>query len=315
MAHLNYKHLRYFWTVARLGSIAKAAAALHLTSPSISAQLRELEGQLGVSLFRRLGRGLELTEQGRQILRYAEEIFTLGDELLEAVRTPALLQRASRPPFRIGIADSVAKSVVQRVLAPALQISEPVRLICREGRLNMLLGELAVHRLDLVIADRPLPAGLHVRGYSHLLGASDLMLFATGSVLAQCATHDFPQLLDGAPLLLPGEDVALRARIEHWLSQQRLHPLVVAEFDDSALLTAFGRAGAGLFFAPSAIAADLCAAAMAPDAHQGQAREQQELQMLGRIGEVQEQLYAITSERRLTHPASLAISAAARSLG
>lgn len=312
MAHLNYKHLRYFWTVARLGSIVKAAAELHLTPPSISAQLRELEAQLGITLFRRLGRGLELTEQGRHILRYAEEIFALGDELLEVVQTPALFTRTSRPAFRIGIADSVAKSVVQRVLAPALEIDEPVRLICREGRLTMLLGELAVQRLDLVIADQPLPAGLHVRGYSHLLGGSDLMLFGTAAVLAQCASDSFPQLLDGAPLLLPGEDVALRVRLEHWLSQQRLHPNVVAEFDDSALLTAFGRAGGGLFFAPSVIADDLCAAGPLTKAPPG---KHQELQMLGRISEVHEQLYAITSERRLTHPASLAISAAARSLG
>lgn len=294
MAALNYKHLRYFWVVARSGSIARAGEQLHLTPQSISGQLRELEESLGVDLFRRAGRGLELTEAGRRILRYAEDIFTLGDELLDVVRDQS---RNINLPFRVGIADSVAKSVVQRVVAPALQLAEPVRLICREGRLTLLLAELAVHHLDLVIADRPMPANLNVRGYSHLLGESDLTVFGAPP-LGKRLDGDFPALLDGAPFLLPGEDVAIRARLEQWFEAEGLHPRIVGEFDDSALLTAFGQAGAGLFVAPTAIAAAVCA--------------QHGVVALGRIAALREQLYAITTERRLTHPAIVAIRDAAR---
>jgi LysR family transcriptional activator of nhaA len=294
MAALNFKHLRYFWVVAKSGAIARAAEQLHLTPQSISGQLRELEESLGVELFRRAGRGLELTEAGRRILRYAEEIFTLGDELLDVVRDQS---RLIHLPFRVGIADSVPKSVAQRVVAPALHLAEPVRLICREGRLTLLLAELAVHRLDMVIADRPMPANLNVRGYSHLLGESDLTVFGAPALAARLG-NDFPALLDGAPFLLPGEDVAIRARLEQWFESEKVHPQVVGEFDDSALLTAFGQASAGLFAAPTAIAADVCT--------------QYNVESVGRIATLREQLYAITTERRLTHPAIIAIRDTAR---
>jgi LysR family transcriptional activator of nhaA len=297
MAALNYKHLRYFLAVARAGSIARAGEELHLTPQSISGQLRELEDSLGVELFRRAGRGLELTEAGRRILRYAEEIFALGDELVDSLRDPEFSGTGQRAPFRIGIADSVVKSVAQRVVAPALRLAQPLRLVCREGRLPMLLGELAVHRLDMVIADRPLPGNLNVRGYSHLLGESDLTVFGAPA-LVDSLVAGFPALLDGAPLLLPGEDVAIRARLEQWMAAEGLRPRVVGEFDDSALLTAFGQAGAGLFAAPSAIAGDLCA--------------QCGVRAVGRIATIREQLYAITTDRRLTHPAIIAISQTAR---
>ena len=258
------------------------------TPQSISGQLRELEENLGVELFRRVGRGLELSEAGRRILGYAEQIFSLGDELVEALRE----QRARKSlPFRVGVADSVPKLVAYRLVEPALALEEPVQLICREGRLASLLAELAVHRLDLVIADRPMPTNLNVRGYNHFLGESGLSVFGAPGLVA--GQGDFPALLDGAPFLLPGEDVAVRPRLIQWLEGRGLRPRVVGEFDDSALLKAFGQAGAGFFVAPTAIA-DYVAS------HYG-------VRAVGRIDEVMEQLYAITTERRLTHPAIVAI--------
>ena len=294
MPAINYKHLRYFWAVAKSGSIARASLQLHLTPQSISGQLSEFEASLGVALFRRAGRGLELTETGRRILDHAEKIFSLGDGILDIVRDEATHKAL---PLTIGIADSVAKMVAYRLVEPALRLSEPIRLVCREGRLTSLLAELAVNRLDMVIADRPMPPNLKVKGYSHLLGESSLTVFGT-SALNETHGRNFPTSLNGAPLLLPGEDVAIRPRIEHWLETQQLHPRIIGEFDDSALLMAFGQAGAGLFVAPTAIAAHVC--------------EQHHVVQIGKIDAVSEQLYAITSERRLTHPAIVAISAAAR---
>jgi len=294
MRHLNFKHLRYFWAVARSGSIARASAQLHVTPQSISGQLRELEDFLGGELLRRAGRGLELTELGRRVLTYADEIFSLGDELQDVVRDQATRRTV---PFRIGVADSVPKSVAYRVVEPALHLDEPLRLIIREGRLAALLAELAVHRLDLVIADRPMPADVNVRGFDHLLGTSDVTVFGT-EALARTLKGEFPALLDHAPLLLPGEEVAIRPRLIQWLESQQLRPRIVGEFDDSALLKAFGQGGAGLFVAPTAIAAYVCG--------------QYGVLALGRIGAVVEELYAITTERRLRHPATVAMSEAAR---
>lgn len=296
MSALNYKHLRYFWAVAKSGSIARASEQLHLTPQSISSQLSELEECLGVDLFRRVGRGLELTDSGRRILSYADEIFSLGDELLEVVRDESAIKSL---PFIIGIADSVPKMVAYRLVEPALSLPEPVRLICREGRLTGLLAELSVHRLDMVIADRPMPPNLNVRGYSHLLGESDLSICASAD-LARRLGKNFPQMLDGAPFLLPGEDVAIRVRLEQWLSANKLYPRIVGEFDDGALLKSFGKAGAGLFAAPTAVVGQVC--------------EQYGVVVLGRIESITEQLYAITAERRLTHPAIVAISEGARSV-
>jgi len=294
VAHLNYKHLRYFWMVARSGSIARASEQLHVTPQSISGQLRELDEALGAKLLRRAGRGLELTDVGQRILSYADEIFGLGDELLDVVRDQASRRML---PFRIGIADSVPKSVAYRVVEPALHLDEPVRLLCREGRLSSLLAELAVHRLDLVIADRPMPTELNVRGFNHLLGSSDLTVFGADAV-ARTLKGRFPALLDGAPLLLPGEEVAVRSRLLQWLESQQLRPRIVGEFDDSALLKAFGQGGAGLFVAPTAIAAYVC--------------RQYGVRALGRIEAVVEHLYAITTERRLRHPATVAMSETAQ---
>ena len=294
MATLNFKHLRYFWMVAKTGSIARAAEQLHLTPQSISGQLSEFDQTLGVALFRRAGRNLELTDAGRRILSYAEEIFTIGDELLDVLREQKAIKSLL---FRVGLADSVSKLVVYRLVEPALKLGEPVRLVCREGRMTSLLAELSIHRLDMIIADRPMPTNLNVRGYSHLLGESGLSVFATRH-LAKELSGRFPAMLDEAPFLLPGEDAAIRPKLIHWLDANNLRPQIVGEFDDSALMKAFGQAGAGLFVAPSAIVDHVC--------------KQYKVMEIGRIGSVVEQLYAITSERRLTHPAVVAISKVAR---
>jgi LysR family transcriptional activator of nhaA len=286
---LNFKHLRYFWMVAKSGSIARASERLHLTPQSISGQLSEFEAVLGVELFRRVGRGLELTESGRRMLGYAEQIFLLGDELMESLRSAALAQSA---PFRVGIADSVAKAVAYRLVEPVLGLPEPVRLICREGRLTTLLGDLAVHRLDMVIADRPMPDNLNVRGYDHFLGESGISIFSAQPSSGKEAAA-FPRVLDGAPFLLPGVEVALHARLVRWFETERLRPRIVGEFDDSALIMAFGQAGAGYFAAPTAIEAAVLGG--------------QGMRVAGRIDAVREQVYAITTERKLTHPVVSAV--------
>lgn len=294
MSNLNFKHLRYFWMVGKTGSIARAAEQMHLTPQSISGQLSEFAETLGVELFRRSGRKLELTDTGRRILSYAETIFNTGDELLDIVRDQSLKTAVA---FRVGCADSVSKLIACKLVEPALSLAEPLRLICREGRLASLLADLAVHRLDLIIADRPMPAHLSVKGYNHLLGESGLSVFAT-SGLAATLTGEFPACLDRAPLLLPGEDFAIHHKLLQWLANQRLRPRIVGEFDDSAMMKAFGQSGAGAFFAPTVIARQVC--------------EQHAVVELGLVPGLVEQVYAITTERRMSHPATLAISQMAR---
>lgn len=293
MATLNFKHLRYFWIVAKTGSIARAAEQLHLAPHSISGQLKEFEGTLGVDLFRRAGRNLELTDAGRRILTYAEDIFNIGAELLDVLHEQ---KERIAMPFRISIADSVSKAVAYKLVEPALQLEEPVRLICREGRLSSLLAELAIHRLDMIIADRPMPTHLNVRGYNHLLGESGLSVFCTHG-LAKELSGNFPSSINKAPFLLPGEDVVIRTKLLQWFEANDLRPRIIGEFDDSALIKAFGQAGAGLFVAPTAIAKHVCA--------------QYKVKEIGHIDSVVEQIYAITTERRITHPAIVAISKAA----
>ncbi|HEX9171763.1 MAG TPA: transcriptional activator NhaR [Telluria sp.] len=294
MASLNYKHLRYFWMVAKTGSIARAAGQLHLAPQSISGQLTEFAQALGVDLFRKTGRSLELTDMGRRVLSYADDIFSVGDELLDVVRDQS---RRVTTAFRVGCADSVSKLIACRLVEPALHLDEPVRLICREGRLHSLVAELAVHRLDLIIADRPMPSHLSVRGHSHLLGESGMTVFATRE-LAAGLDPAFPRCLNGASMLLPGEDFAIHQRLLQWLEDSGVHPRVVGEFDDSAMMKAFGQSGAGVFFAPTVIAQQVC--------------DQYRVVQLGRVETLVEQVYAITTERRHSHPATVAISRLAR---
>lgn len=281
---VNYKHLRYFWAVAREGGVARASERLNLTPQTISGQLGLLEEYLGVDLFTRVGRNLELTETGRLVLSYADEIFSLGGELEEVLHQ---LPQGRPQLFRVGVVDVLPKSIAHRILEPALRMPEPVRMICREASLDVLLAELTVHRLDLVLADRPIPATVSTRGFSHELGECAVSFFAVEK-LEKKLTGNFPQNLDGAPLLLPSNGNQLRSGIDQWLDKNRIHPLVIAEFDDSALLKAFGQEGAGIFIAPSAIEKEV--------------ERRYEARAIGRVEEVRERFYAISVERRVTHP-------------
>jgi LysR family transcriptional activator of nhaA len=294
MGPLNYHHLFYFWTVAREGGITRATRKLHLTQPTISAQLRTLEESLGEKLFTRSGRRLVLTEMGQVVFRYAEEIFTLGRELQDVLEG-----RPTGRPIRltVGIADQVPKLLAHRLLAPALSHPQPLRLVCREGKLDRLFAELATHSLDLVLSDAPLTAEMKVRAFNHLLGETDVAVFGIAPLAEKYRRH-FPRSLDGAPFLLPVEGTSLRRSMEAWFDGEGIHPEVVGEFSDSALLKVFGMGGVGVFPAPVAIADDL--------------RRRYEVKTIGTLEGVREAYYAITIERRLRHAAVVAISEAAR---
>ncbi len=291
---INYKHLHYFWAVAREGGVARASERLHLTPQTISGQLSLLEKHLGAELFTRVGRNLEITETGRQVLSYADEIFSLGGELEEIMHQ---LPEGRPQLFRVGVVDVLPKSIAHRILQPALKMSEPVRMICREASLDTLLAELAVHRLDLVLADRPIPSTVSTRGYSHMLGECDISFFAT-KALADRLSGPFPDCLNGMPMLLPGKGTQLRSGIDQWRDKNRVHPQIVAEFDDSALMKAFGQQGAGIFIAPAAIEKEV--------------EVQYQVSAIGKIEQVKEQFYAISVERRIYHPVVSAIMEAAR---
>ena len=294
MSELNYKHLRYFWMVAKTGSVSRAAAQMHLTPQSISGQLSVFETRLGAELFQRVGRNLKLTDAGQRILGVAEEIFTLGDHLVETLHSGTPRKTT---PLRLGISDSISKSMAYRLIEPALGLGSDIRLVCHEGLLLSLLANLSVHRLDMIIADKPIPSNLNVRGYSHLLGESRISVFGTRQYVKQLKGK-FPDLLNNARFLLPGEDVAIRPRLDYWLESQDLHPYIVGEFDDSAMPKVFGKAGAGLFVGPTALADDI--------------REQYKVVEVGCIDSITEQYYAITTERNPTNPAIIEISKSAR---
>jgi LysR family transcriptional activator of nhaA len=294
MERLNYHHLFYFWTVAREGSIARACQRLRVSQPTISTQLQALEAALGEELFDRAGRRLVLTDAGRHVFAYAEDIFALGQEMTESLR--GLTGRRRR--FEVGIADSLAKLLAYRLLEPALKMKETVLLVCREDRGEQLLAALSVHRLDLVITDEPLDAGHHIKAYNHLLGESTVTLFATPA-LARRLRRGFPRSLDGVPFLWPTEDSPLRRALEQWCDEERIRPERTAEFQDSATMKAFGHAGSGVFPAPTAVEADVV--------------RQYRVSPLARLPAVRERYYAISVERRITHPAVAAISEAARS--
>ena len=291
---MNYKHLYYFWTVAKAGSIARASEQLHLTPQTISGQLSLFESVLGETLFDRSRRRFALTDAGRTVLGYAEEIFSLGKELEEMLHH----RPGGRPlQFRVGVSDAVPKALAYKLIEPALRATENSRIVCREGKVAGLMAELAIHQLDIVIADSPMPPRIDVKAFNHLLGECGLTFFATPALAGQYA-GTFPQRLDGAPLLLPGDDVAVRPKLIRWFDQNRIHPRIAGEFDDSALMAAFGQAGAGIFSAPSAIAEQI--------------REQYGVVEVGATDEITEGFYAISVERRLSHPAVIAISEAAR---
>jgi LysR family transcriptional regulator, transcriptional activator of nhaA len=291
---INYKHLHYFWVVAKEGGIARASEHLHLTPQTISGQISLLEESLGEELFTRVGRNLELTETGRLVLSYTDEIFSLTGELEEVVRN---LPDVRPLVFKVGVADVVPKSIAYRLLAPSLKLSEPVRIVCRENSIESLLAELALHRVDLVIADGPIPQGINVRGFNHLLGECGISFFATPK-LADESSKDFPQSLNGAPMLLPGEMTVVHNRLLKWFHKFHIQPRIVGEFDDSALMKTFGQAGTGIFIAPTPIAAEV--------------EKQYGVVVIGQTDEVREQFYAISVERKISHPAVAVITETAR---
>ncbi len=294
MDWLNYHHLLYFWTVVREGGVVRAAEKLRLSQPTISSQVRALEEVLGEKLFTKVGRRLVPTDVGQVVYRYADEIFSLGREMMDTVRG----RPTGRPMhLHVGIADVVSKLIAYRLIAPALALPEPVRVVCREDRSDRLLAALAVHELDLVLSDAPVPPTVHVKAYSHLLGECGVMFFAAPG-LAKQLRKGFPASLNGRPLLLPGEGTLLRRHLEDWLQQQGLTPAVAGEFDDSALMKVFGENGVGAFAAPSIVADEV--------------RRRYRVVPVGRVESIRERVYAISVERRVKHPAVAAIAERAR---
>jgi LysR family transcriptional regulator, transcriptional activator of nhaA len=292
---LNHHHLFHFWMVVREGGVTRASEKLHVSQPTISGQLRELEEALGEKLFSRSGRTVVLTDIGRTVYRYADEMLGLDRELLEAVKG-----RTTGPGrLSVGVAMVVPKLVAYQMLEPALRLPEPIQLDCMQERPERLLAELAVYGLDVVLADAPAPPAVKVRAYSHLLGECGVSVFGTER-MAAAYRRNFPRSLDGAPFLLPSEDSALRLSLEEWFQKQRIRPRVVGTFEDSALLDAFGQAGAGLFAMPAAIEAEV--------------RRQYRVRVLGRLDAVRQRFYAITVDRKLRNPAVIAISERARAL-
>lgn len=292
---MNYKHLHYFLQVAKLGGVLRASERLHLSPQTISGQVQLLEEALGVPLFAKSGRGLALTDAGRMVLRYAEDIFSIGTELEEAVREFPRQDRVLE--FRVGLADAVPKPIACRLIEPAAQLSGGVRIICREWKLDILLGELALHHLDLVISDAPIPPSISVRAFNHKLGSCGVSFFATPA-LHEAHRGTFPDCLDGAPMLMPSADSAGGQRLRGWFHERSLRPRVVAECDDSALAKEFGRLGMGIFIAPTVLEREI-------EAELG-------VISLGTATEVVEEYFAISVERRLTHPCVTAITEAAR---
>ena len=295
MHWLNYHHLLYFWVVAREGSIARACDQLGLAQPTISSQLHKLEKSLGEKLFKRAGRNLVLTETGTVVYRYADEIFSLGRELTDVLRG-----RPTGSPLRfaVGVPDVLPKLVTYHLLQPALRMPEKVRLVCIEGSFEELLSELALHRLDIVLSETPIPPAFKLRAYSHLLGECGVSIFATAS-LARRLRRGFPRSLEDCPLLLPIRTTALRRSLDQWFDTNDIRPIVAGEFDDSALLKVFGQEGVGAFAAPSAIADEIC--------------RQYRVRRIGELPGLLERFYAISVERRLKHPAVVTLSEAARS--
>jgi LysR family transcriptional activator of nhaA len=294
MERLNYHHLLYFWMVAREGTVARAATQLRLAQPTLSGQIRALEGALGEKLFERAGRGLRLTEMGRVVFRYADEIFTLGRELAESVKG----QPTGRPlRLAVGVADAMPKLVAYRLIEPALALPQRVRLVVHEQSTEKLLAALALHELDVVLTDRVAPPGVSVRAFNHLLGDCGVTLFAAPKLAAKYRRR-FPRALDGAPFLVPGESSTLRRVLEQWFERMRIRPRIIGEFDDSTLIKVFGQAGKGVFAAPSIIESSV--------------RNQYGVRIVGHLDRGRERFYAVSAERRLKHPAVIAITESAR---
>ena len=295
MEWLNYHHLLYFWSVARYGSIVRASQELRLAQPTISGQVRRLENVLDLKLFDRVGRNLVLTDAGRTVFRYADEIFSLGQDLMGTLKG-----RPSVRPLRltVGVADVLPKVLVQKLLAPAFEIEKPIQLFCREDRVvEDFLGELASHELDMVLADRPVGPGIRVHAYNHLLGECGTTFLASPK-LATVYRRGFPRSIDGVACLLPSGHATVRRALDQWFEAQKVRPSLVAEFDDSALMYAFGEEGQGIFPSPTVFEAEF--------------RRRYKVEVVGRLKAVRQQFYAISVDRRIQHPAVNAIVSAAR---
>lgn len=292
---MNFKHLHYFWVTAKAGGIVRAGEQLHTTPQTLSGQIKLLEAWLGRRLFRKSGRQLELTDEGRLALGYADQIFTLGVEMESALRQARGGQKTL--DFRVGVVDSVAKSVVYRLLEPALSLSEPVRLICSEGKFPDLLAQLALHRLDLVMADEPMSGRLSIKAFNHPLGSTPMSFFCTPA-LRTLLKGSFPECLNDAPVLIQGPSSSVRKQLDSWFTKHQIHPQVIGEFDDGALMKAFGREGRGIFMSASVLEAETVT--------------QYGVEVIGRTDEMVEDFFAVSVERRITHPCVAAITQAAR---
>jgi LysR family transcriptional activator of nhaA len=294
MEWLNYHHLLYFWTVAREGSIARACRKLHLAQPTISGQLQRLEKAMGVKLFDRVGRNLVLSEPGRMVYRYADEIFSLGRELVAAVNG----QPRGRPQrLVVGVVDVLPKLIAYRLLEPALRLGEQIQVICHEDKAERLFADLSVQAFDIVLADEPPGPAVKIRAFNHLLGECGISFFGT-TELAKKYRRRFPQSLDGAPFVLPTLNTSLRTSLEGWFDREKIRPVIRGEFEDSALLMVFGQTGAGVFAMPTTIEFEV--------------KRQYGVRVIGRVESVRERFYAISVERKIKHPGVVAICETAR---
>jgi LysR family transcriptional activator of nhaA len=291
---LNYHHLLYFWLTAREGSVTKACAQLHLSQPTLSSQIRKLEKSLGAQLFLRSGRSLVLTETGQLVYRYADEIFALGRELGDAVQGTS---ESASTRLVVGVPDVIPKLIVYRLLRPAIEMGQQVQLVTYEGKLDQLVADLGMHRLDVVLSDSPLSSSANVKAFTHLLGECGVTFFGAAELVKQYRAR-FPQSLTGAPMLLPTQTTHLRRALEQWFDELGLRPQRKHEFEDSALLKVFGQSGEGIFAAPSAIEREICS--------------QYNVRVLGSTDTIKERFFAISIERRLKHPAVVKISQSAR---
>jgi LysR family transcriptional activator of nhaA len=293
---INYQHLMYFWSVVRTGSITRACEELALSAPAVSSQLRTFEERLGEKLLVKSGRGLVPTEAGKLVFGYADEIFARGREMLDALE-----QRPSARPLRLlaGIDDVLPKEIAYRLLEPGMHIDRPVRVVCREGTLDRLVADLAVHDIDVVLSDAPVTPSLNVRVYSHPLGRCDVSWMATPS-MAKKLRRGFPASLEGVPVLLPTDDTAIRRALDAWFERRGVRPQLLGEFEDYAMLREFANAGHG--FAP------------VPSILERQFRRQYGLARVGAADGVHAEFYVISAERKIRHPAVVAMSRSAREL-
>lgn len=291
MAEINYKHLRYFWMVGKLGSIAKASEKLFISPQSISAQLTELEESLGCVLFRKVGRGLQLSDYGRQIFNYAEEIFSIGSELSSFIENR---QISHREQLRIGITDCITKSAALNLMEPIFEDDYNIRLNCKQGKLNDLISELCINRLDVVISDREVQESINTSVFNHNLGSSPLAVYGSKQLITTIAENAvFPEMLHGANFLMPGDQFHFKELLVKWFETNKISPLIVAEFDDSVMMKLFGQRGHGFFVAPYSLRNFICTTF--------------QVELIGVIDSVHEKIYAITTERRVNHPGMLRV--------